>query len=32
MEDLAVEWVLGKARVTDRPTAFAELTGFGKQA
>lgn len=32
MEDLAVEWVLGKARVTDRPTSFAELTGFGKQA
>jgi trigger factor len=32
MEDLTVEWVLGKARVTDRPTAFAELTGFGKQA
>jgi trigger factor len=32
MEDLAVEWVLGRARVTDRPTSFAELTGFGKQA
>lgn len=31
MEDLAVEWVLGRARVTDRPTSFAELTGFGKQ-
>jgi trigger factor len=32
MEDLAVEWVLGRARVTDRPTSFAELTGFNKQA
>ncbi len=32
MEDLAVEWVLGRARVTDRPTSFAELTGFSKQA
>jgi trigger factor len=32
MEDQAVEWVLGKARVTDRPTSFADLTGFGRQA
>ncbi|MEO6079243.1 MAG: trigger factor [Steroidobacteraceae bacterium] len=32
MEDLTVEWVLAKARVTDHPTSFAELTGFGKQA
>jgi trigger factor len=32
MEDLAVEWVLAHARVTDKPIAFAELTGFGKQA
>jgi trigger factor len=32
MEDLAVEWVLGRARVTDRPASFAELTGFGQQA
>lgn len=31
MEDLAVEWVLGKARVTDAPVSFADLTGFGKQ-
>jgi trigger factor len=30
MEDLAVEWVLGRARVTERPTPFAELTGFKK--
>jgi trigger factor len=32
MEDLAVEWVLGRARVTDRPTSFSDLTGFGRQA
>jgi trigger factor len=32
MEDMAVEWVLGRARVTDRPTSFADLTGFGRQA
>jgi trigger factor len=30
MEDLAVEWVLGRARVAERPTTFAELTGFKK--
>jgi trigger factor len=32
MEDVAMEWVLANARVTDRPTGFADLTGFGKQA
>jgi trigger factor len=31
IEDLVVNWVLGKARVTDRPISFAELTGFGRQ-
>jgi trigger factor len=31
IEDLAVDWVLGKATVTDRPTSFADLTGFGRQ-
>jgi trigger factor len=30
MEDLAVEWVLGRASVTDRNQSFAELTGFRK--
>ena len=30
MEDLAVEWVLGRASVTDRNLSFAELTGFRK--
>lgn len=31
MEDLAVDWVISKARVTDSPISFADLTGFGKQ-
>jgi trigger factor len=31
MEDLAVEWVLGKANVKDKAVSFPELTGFGKQ-
>ena len=30
MEDLAVEWVLGRARVNERKVAFGELTGFRK--
>jgi trigger factor len=30
MEDLAVEWVLGRARVSEKPVSFAELTGFRK--
>jgi trigger factor len=32
MEDLAVEWVIANAQVTDTPVSFQELTGFGKQA
>jgi trigger factor len=32
MEDLAVEWVLGKANVKDKAVSFQDLTGFGKQA
>ncbi len=32
LEDQVVEWVLGRARVTDRPSSFTELTGFNKQA
>jgi len=31
MEDLAVEWVAGQARVKEQPVSFQELTGFGKQ-
>jgi trigger factor len=32
MEDLAVDWVLGKAKVKDKPVSFQDLTGFNKQA
>jgi trigger factor len=32
VEDLVVDWILSRARVTDRPGTFAELTGFGRQA
>jgi trigger factor len=32
VEEQVVNWVLGKARVTDAPISFADLTGFGKQA
>jgi trigger factor len=32
IEDQVVEWVVTHARVTERPTSFAELTGFRQQA
>lgn len=32
MEDLAVDWVLANAKVSDKKVPFQELTGFGKQA
>ncbi|MEO8307131.1 MAG: trigger factor [Pseudomonadota bacterium] len=32
LEDQVVDWVLGRARVTDLPVSFAELTGFGRPA
>jgi len=31
MEDLAVDWVLANAKVTDKPVPFQELTGFAQQ-
>jgi trigger factor len=31
LEDQVVEWVVGQAKVTDRPVSFAELTGFNRQ-
>ncbi len=31
LEDQVVDWVLARARVTDQPISFAELTGFGRQ-
>jgi hypothetical protein len=30
LEDQLIEWVVSKAKVTDKPASFAELTGFGK--
>jgi len=30
MEDLAVEWVLARAKVSEKPVGFGELTGFRK--
>jgi trigger factor len=30
LEDQALDWVLGQAKVTDVPSSFAELTGFGR--
>jgi trigger factor len=30
LEDQVVDWVIGSARVTERPMSFAELTGFGR--
>jgi trigger factor len=32
LEDQVVDWLLERARVTERPMSFAELTGFGKGA
>jgi trigger factor len=32
LEDQAIDWILARARVTDRPASFAEVTGFGRQA
>jgi trigger factor len=31
LEDQVVDWVAGKAKITDKPGTFAELTGFGQQ-
>jgi trigger factor len=32
LEDQVVDWVVGKAKITDKPTTFAELTGFGQNS
>jgi len=32
LEDQAVDWLLERARITERPTTFTELTGFGRHA
>ncbi|MDE2220187.1 MAG: trigger factor [Gammaproteobacteria bacterium] len=30
LEDQALDWVQGRVQVVDKPTSFAELTGFGR--
>jgi trigger factor len=30
LEEQLIEWVVSKAKVTDKPASFADLTGFGK--
>jgi len=32
LEDQVVDWVVERARVSERPMSFAELTGFGRSA
>jgi trigger factor len=32
LEDQAVDWLLERAQVTDRPMSFKEVTGFGQSA
>ena len=32
LEDQAVDWIVGRAKVTDRTASFSEVTGFGRQA
>jgi trigger factor len=32
LEEQVVDWVLERAKVTERPMNFADLTGFGRQA
>ena len=31
LEDQVVDWVLGRANITDRPMSFKEVTGFGQE-
>jgi trigger factor len=31
LEDQVVEWVLGRANITDKPMSFKEITGFGQE-
>ncbi len=32
LEDQVVDWVVSKAKITDKPATFTELTGFGQGA
>jgi trigger factor len=31
LEDQVVDWVLGRANITDKPMSFKEITGFGQE-
>jgi len=31
IEDQVIDWVLGRANITDKPMSFKELTGFGQE-
>ena len=31
LEDQVVDWVLGRANITDKPMTFKEITGFGQE-
>ena len=31
LEDQVVDWVVGRAKITDKPSTFSELTGFGQR-
>ena len=31
LEDQVVDWIVDRARVTDKPMTFKDLTGFGQQ-
>ncbi|MEN9704714.1 MAG: hypothetical protein RLZZ393_593 [Pseudomonadota bacterium] len=31
LEDQAVDWIVARAKVTDKASAFADVTGFGRQ-
>jgi hypothetical protein len=30
LEQQAIDWALGQAKVTEKPTSFSELTKFGQ--
>ena len=30
LEQQAIDWVLGQAKVTDKPSSFSEITKFGQ--
>jgi len=32
LEDQVIDWIVSRARVTDKPLTFKELTGFGQEA